>query len=93
MSTFVTRVELHNANGEDYVRLHQAMAAQGFARTIMGSDGKRYHLPTAEYHFNGLASTDDVRNKASTAARTVKPSFAVVASEYNSCSWVGLPTA
>lgn len=50
MAMFVARVELHGANAETYQRLHEAMQAIGFNRTITGDNGGRYLLPTGEYH-------------------------------------------
>ena len=53
MPSFVTRVELHGASAEDYARLHGAMTAANFHRTITGDDGVQYQLPTAEYFSHG----------------------------------------
>ncbi len=36
MAKFTTRVELHNATGEDYNTLHDAMESVGFSRLIYG---------------------------------------------------------
>lgn len=40
MASFTVRVELHDADEDDYATLHDAMEARGFARTIKGPDGK-----------------------------------------------------
>lgn len=53
MSMYMTRVELHNANGQDYEVLHEAMARKGFSRKIVANDGLEYDLPTAEYVITG----------------------------------------
>ena len=37
MANFTARVELHDANWDDYVALHKKMAAQGFSQTITSS--------------------------------------------------------
>jgi hypothetical protein len=50
MATFMTRVELHSADEDDYETLHAAMEKEGFNRTITSDDGVTYHLPTAEYY-------------------------------------------
>jgi hypothetical protein len=68
MPRFTTRVELHGANGEAYADLHDAMEGQGFLRYIELDGGKKLPMPTAEYNYDGNATTDDVLNKAKTAS-------------------------
>jgi hypothetical protein len=55
MAQFTVRVELHNANGDDYNVLHTAMESEGFSRFITSDQGTRYHMPWAEY--DGASST------------------------------------
>jgi hypothetical protein len=50
---FLVRVELHKATDDDYDTLHDAMEARGFERSVQGSNGTWYQLPTAEYHYSG----------------------------------------
>ena len=38
MANFLTRIELHDADSDDYTTLHAAMEAKGFRRTIIGGD-------------------------------------------------------
>lgn len=59
MVHFAIRVELHGEpyDGEKYKRLHQAMESRGFKRIVTASDGKRYHLPPAEYIYDYPAAT------------------------------------
>ncbi|MVN76908.1 hypothetical protein GO988_11290 [Hymenobacter sp. HMF4947] len=46
----MTRVVLHRIDdSEDYTDLHSQMESRGFSRIIVGSDGRRYRLPPAEY--------------------------------------------
>ena len=49
MPQFIIRVELYEANGEDYLRLHAAMDGRGFKSTIVLEDDSVCMLPTAEY--------------------------------------------
>jgi hypothetical protein len=94
MTQFITRVELHHASTyEDYNTLHTAMGKEGFARTVTGDDGKRYHLPTAEYWYVGAVSTADVLAKAKRAAATTRKTFGVIATESKNSAWEGLPIA
>jgi hypothetical protein len=50
MTSFTTRVELHQVRRTDYDQLHLEMEQEGFERTISSDDGTDYHLPTAEYN-------------------------------------------
>ena len=93
MAMFMTRVELHDANWNDYVNLHAAMAKQGFTTTITGSNGIVYDLPPAEYHLIGNLAANDVLARAQTAAGTVKRSHAVIVSETVGSTWNGLKVA
>jgi len=92
MSRFTVRVELHAATEADYQRLHAAMGNKGFSRLITGSDGKRYHLPTAEYDHTSNDSVSDVRDRAYAIASTVKQNPAVLATE-GAAAWQGLAQA
>ena len=53
MSTFMTRIELHDAKYHDYVNLHACMRREGFTNTITSGQGVTYQLPPAEYRFEG----------------------------------------
>jgi hypothetical protein len=95
VTNFTTRIELHDADAEDYAKLHEAMEAAGFSRTITSSDGTRYELPNAEYNFSHTTMTaDQVRDKAAAAAIAVKRNPAVlVTSNSGARSWHGLKKA
>jgi len=86
MTNYTIRVELHGAEGGDkYEKLHEAMKAQGFSKTIT-IDGATYELPTAEYSLrSNSTSKQAVLKKAETAANKVqpkpKPSILVTSSE------------
>lgn len=90
MSAFATRVELHGANYQDYVTLHGYMRQEGFSNTIRADNGTVYELPPAEYHLQANCSRDHALEMAKRAAQKTLKKFAVVVSEYNGCSWVGL---
>ncbi len=92
MTSYTTRVELHNASSADYQHLHAAMQAQGFSRTIVSDKGIRYQLPTAEYNLEGSLTRADVLARAKVAAAKVKPSFEVLVTESDGRTWHGLPT-
>jgi hypothetical protein len=91
VSKFTTRVELHDADSDDYTKLHSEMERKGFARTITVDD-KTYRLPTAEYNYEGNETRDQVRDKAEEAARKVKSRFGILVTESNGRCWLGLTT-
>lgn len=90
MPSFTVRVELHNANWNDYEALHSAMAAKGFTRQIVSGDGKTYQLPLAEYNGSGTIDCESVRDIARNAANSTGKANAVLVSEAPSRAWVGL---
>jgi len=49
MNWFITRVELHGADEQDYLRLHVEMLDRRFFRTIRDESGVLHDLPTAMY--------------------------------------------
>ena len=91
MAWFITRVELHDANYQDYTALHVYMAAEGYTTTIRASDGKTYQLPPAEYHLDGACTRAQALEKAKCAVQRTLKGFAIVVSESAGATWVGLP--
>jgi len=90
MATFMTRVELHSANYQDYANLHAYMTQEGFTNTIRSDAGTVYQLPPAEYNLIANCLRSEAVEKAKRAASKTKKAFAVVVSEYSGCSWHGL---
>jgi hypothetical protein len=90
MPNFTTRVELHNADADDYEILHSAMETEGFSRTITASDGITYHLPTAEYNRSSLLTRDQVLASAERAATKAQKGYEVLVTESAGRKWVGL---
>lgn len=90
MTSFNTRIELHEANYQDYVNLHSYMAEEGYTTTIRANDGAMYRLLTAEYHLVANCTIAQALEKASRAAQRTRKRFASVVSEYTSCQWAGL---
>jgi hypothetical protein len=71
MSEYALRVELRgNPKYEEYEKLHALMAQKGFAKTIVGSDGKSYSLPHATYWGSSLSDVGSVRNAIRDAVRS-----------------------
>jgi hypothetical protein len=91
MSSYLVRVELHNAKHYDaaYNRLHAAMEAGGFSRTITGNQGITYHLPPAEYFTSSNLELEQVRDAARRIANSIDPQNAVIAVK-GQIGWQGL---
>jgi hypothetical protein len=90
MAQFTVRVELHQAQWQDYENLHARMEKQGFTRLIKSDDGKTYQLPWAEYNGSGNLSSSEVRDAARAAADATGKGNAVLVTESSSRAWVGL---
>ena len=93
MATFTVRVELHQAQGLDYDKLHTAMAKQGFSRLIISDDGRKFHLPWAEYDGTGSLTSEQVLNIAKAAVSSTGKSSAILVTEAKARAWIGLPVA
>ena len=88
MAQYIVRVELHGATSEKaYESLHEAMANQGFSRTIRADDGNDYYLPTAMYSVSGEFSTGKVADAANDAADSTGYNSTILA--VNSNGWSG----
>lgn len=89
MPAFITRVELHGADGADYEKLHRDMQRLGFQRQVLSADRTRYDLPSAMFRISGthlIAAT--VRDLAREAAKGTGKWFWIFAAEYVSAAWV-----
>jgi len=91
--SYLVRVELHGASYSDYENLHRAMAARGFSRTLRGSDGALYQLPTAEYVIDTTQASDAVRSQAGAAAASTGCSHGILVARYDWAWWSGLALA
>lgn len=93
MATFMTRVELHDANEEDYEKLHKAMEDQGFTRTITSGKGVVHHLPTAEYRREADLTREEILDSAKVAAATTGKDYGAIVTESDGIRWFGLKKA
>lgn len=91
MTSFIARVELHDATSADYAKLHEQMRTHGFSTTITSDEGNVYQLPTAEYEYVGATIRADVLEKAKSAAATTGRSAGVLIAQSNGITWTGLP--
>jgi hypothetical protein len=93
MTNYTVRVELHDADDDDYANLHTAMEDQGFVRWIEDSDGSKDRLPTAEYNMAKTAlDRSAVLERAKSAANSVKskPTPWIFVTQSAGRSWSGL---
>jgi hypothetical protein len=96
MPYFITRVELHAAQKDDYEKLHAEMAKEKFSRTITASGGTIYDLPTASYCKIGEFTTTQVLDSAKKAATLVGKSYEVLVTQAavigstNAITWYNL---
>ena len=72
MSSFTTRVELHDAKSEDYEKLYEFMNNESFSRTITSSDKITYQLPTAEYNYTGNIAISGLIDKRKLRQKKLK---------------------
>ncbi len=89
MAEFTVRVELHNADADDYELLHQRMASRGYAKEVQGDNGRMHALPTAEYIATKNLSVVQVRDEVFAIAQLIKPSPypEVLVTEANNKAW------
>jgi len=90
MAQFTVRVELHQAQWDDYETLHSAMERQGFSRLIKADDGTTYQLPWAEYNVTANLTSMQVLDAARAAANTTGKQNAVLVTEAVRRAWIGL---
>ena len=93
MAKFTVRVELHDADEDDYEKLHEYMEEAGFLRTVASGDGKKYHLPPAEYNLEVNMTRDAVRESGSKAAKRTGKEFAILVTESAGRCWLNLQEA
>jgi hypothetical protein len=93
MAQFTVRVELHNADDDDYEALHSAMKSEGFSRFIKSDDGTKYHLPPAEYVRSGELTRKQVLDSAKSAAAETGRKSSILVTESVGRSWSGLTKA
>jgi hypothetical protein len=78
---YMARVEIHRADRETYERLHSAMEAESFTRTLTAeSDGKKYQMPIGAYWVETSKDAWAVLEAAKRAALPIDPGAEIVIS-------------
>jgi len=86
---YMIRIELHHT--ANYDSLYTALARRKIVKTISGSDGHTYELPTGTYYYFGNSTAESVRTAAIAAATEAgHPNAAVMVSEGSKIVWQGL---
>ncbi|NHB94775.1 type V toxin-antitoxin system endoribonuclease antitoxin GhoS [Photorhabdus cinerea] len=93
MANFIVRIELHDADSDDYDSLHKKMEAKGFSKTITSDEGITYKLPDAEYEYESNETASDVLQKAYSIAESVRKKPSVLVTESEVIHWKGLKRA
>lgn len=79
MALYLVRVELFNANGEDYTELHEQMQKRGLYRQIEADNGGVYDMPSGTYFGESELSTIKLQEWVSSVAdRRSRPKAASV---------------
>lgn len=77
MNRFTVRVELYEADSNDYDVLHKEMLKRKFYRTIV-LNGIEYKLPDAEYNKVGNFNSKEILALTISAAEIVGKKFSVM---------------
>lgn len=90
MAKYTVRIELREAEREDYSVLYEEMEARGFTDTITSSNGVTYQLPDAEYNYEGKATREEVLAMARSAAEETGVEYSVLVTESAGRTWHNL---
>ncbi|MDM1071081.1 type V toxin-antitoxin system endoribonuclease antitoxin GhoS [Empedobacter brevis] len=91
MAEFITRVELTDANSDDYSTLHEEMDNEGFTKTIKDGNGIEYKLPDATYSYvSSVLNKSDVLQKAKKAASKTNKSYKILVTQSAGSTWIYL---
>jgi hypothetical protein len=96
MSNFTTRIELYDAAAiEDYDKLNEEMAKQGFRKRVQMPGQPVYQLPTGEYNlYEEFFSASQVLEMAKTAATTTGKKFRILVTKADgNREWFNLEVA
>ncbi|HGN1931984.1 DUF2622 domain-containing protein [Providencia rettgeri] len=90
MARCTVRVELPNADYDDYQNLHERMSHNGFHKYIKSNDGVWYNLPNAEYNYDGNLDLEGVFQSAINVAKSVRVNAKVLVTESAGRLWYNL---
>lgn len=68
MAEYLVRVELFNANADDYNELHEKMENKGLSRQIVSDHGAVYEMPSGTYLGSSELSALDLQVWVSSVA-------------------------
>lgn len=90
MSKYTTRVQLIDADSDDYDTLYEEMEKEGFSKAITNGDGVKYDLPDAEYNIDSTLDSSTILNKAKIAAEKTGNNYRVLVTKSAGRKWYNL---
>jgi len=90
MSSFTIRVELHDANWQQYVDMAKDLETKGITDVVTADDGTSYKMCPAEYNYVGTGTINDVLNAVSASAAKTGKRHAVFVTEATRRMWSGM---
>lgn len=90
MANYTVRIELREAEREDYTVLYEELEARGFTDTITSDSGVTYQLPDAEYNYEGEATRKEVLAMAKSAAKETGVEYSVLVTQSAGRTWHNL---
>lgn len=86
---FIVRIELHNANESDYDNLYLEMKKEGFKKNLK-YDGKKYHLPRAEYITKSNDSKTQILESVKKTVSKIISNYSILVIEIKGFTWFNL---
>ncbi len=93
MARFTVRVELHNAESENYTLLYEHMVMQGFSDIITTDKGTKFEMPPGEYNFVGNLTKEQILAKAEFAAGETECEYSILVTQSGGRTWANLDKA
>ena len=90
MAQFTVRIELREAEREEYDVLYEEMELRGFTTTITSNDDTTYQLPDAEYNYEGTATRKEVLAMAKAAASETGVDYSILVTQAAGRTWFNL---
>jgi hypothetical protein len=87
MPRYLARVELRDATSSDYARLNDFMVSVTFETSMVGDNGRRYVLPSAEYFLETDRDLQAVRSLVEHVLEAIGRDHVFIVVEITSAAW------
>ena len=87
MAHFTIRVELHSGTKQDYLILHRSLIELKFVGYIVGEDGTKWLLPSAEYNLIGDYTKQEVLQLVTIAAKKTAKNYWILVTKSAGRIW------